>query len=46
VLFRSLLNFINGHYEYILLMSHIEEMRDKVNNKIYIKKENNMSKIF
>lgn len=41
----ELLNFINGHYEYIMLMSHIEEMKDKVNNKIYIKKENGLSKI-
>ena len=41
----DLLNFINTHYEYILLMSHIEEIKDKVNNKIYIKKENGMSKI-
>lgn len=41
----DLFNFINGHYEYILLMSHIEEIKDKVNNKIYIKKENGLSKI-
>lgn len=41
----DLLHFINGHYEYIMLMSHIEEMKDKVNNKIYIKKDNGLSKI-
>ena len=42
---EELFVFLNKYYEKIFLMSHIEEIKDKVNNKIYIKKNNDYSQI-
>jgi DNA repair exonuclease SbcCD ATPase subunit len=36
-----LFNYMCMHYENILLMSHIYEIMDKINEKIYIKKDEN-----
>ena len=42
---EDLFVFLNKYYEKIFLMSHIEEIKDKVNSKIYIKKYDEYSKI-
>jgi len=42
---EELFVFLNKYYEKIFLMSHIEEIKDKVNSKIYIKKDGCYSKI-
>ena len=42
---EELFVFLNKYYEKIFLMSHIEEIKDKVNNKIYIKKNDDYSQI-
>jgi exonuclease SbcC len=42
---EELFVFLNKYYEKIFLMSHIEEIKDKVNNKIYIKKNEEYSQI-
>lgn len=42
---EELFVFLNKYYEKIFLMSHIEEIKDKVNSKIYIKKNDEYSQI-
>ena len=43
----DLFSYLNNYFDYVFLMSHIEEIKDYVNKKIYIKRdEDGCSKIF
>ena len=42
---KELLDYLNTFFDHVFLMSHIDIIKDMVDNKIYIKKEGDYSKI-
>lgn len=42
---KELLDYLNMFFDHVFLMSHIDVIKDMVDNKIYIKKEGDYSKI-
>ena len=42
---EELFYFLNQHFDYIFLMSHIEQIKDYVSQKIMIKNDGGYSKI-
>jgi DNA repair exonuclease SbcCD ATPase subunit len=42
---HSLFDFLKKNFEFIIIISHLDAMRDMVNNQLEITKENGFSKI-